>query len=204
MEFGNTKWDVRDWSEEQKVWFQEKCFGLGYTWFSQRTRTPSVIDNKGNFYFLGGNGLITSDIYEETDRFKIDHRSEKTWEDMFPTPNINVVEEIISMVFPEEEEEEEEEVNPFDALVFTQLEVVGASISLTKLSEDQLNFLMDKFELKSPKAVDTHITFQPECHVENMKLNFTGNTRTVYYTQPIHFEEPCFQLGFNDFFKEEE
>ncbi len=151
MEFGNTKFDVRDWSEEQKVQFQEKCFELGYSW---ECGGKIIYSAKFSALFLNGNGFITCGVILGNVPFKNDTRVEKTWEDMFPTTKLDVSKEIATLVFEalgkmEEEVIQEEEENGFEGLEYNQPDLIGDYyvVLLNCVSEEQLTFLEDNLEL---------------------------------------------------------
>ncbi|AUR84827.1 hypothetical protein NVP1063O_160 [Vibrio phage 1.063.O._10N.261.45.C7] len=79
LKFANTKWDVRTWTEEQKIKWQEKAFELGYT--LGRKKETSYLDSA--FSFLEGGGCMT--LYRgDIDYFYRCKEALKTFEDMFP------------------------------------------------------------------------------------------------------------------------
>lgn len=86
-------------------------------------------------------------------------------------------------LLPEEGEES------FDNLVFTQPLVFGASVPLKNLSDEQLMFIVDYFNLEQPSNHKTHFT----C------LSTTGER---YFSSPVDGCRPCYNLSFNDIFKE--
>lgn len=77
----------------------------------------------------------------------------------------------------------------FDNLVFTQPLVFGASVPLKNLSDEQLMFIVDYFDLEQPLNHKTHFT----C------LSTTGER---YFSSPVDGCRPCYNLSFNDIFKE--
>ncbi|CAH9014286.1 conserved hypothetical protein [Vibrio phage 501E54-1] len=150
MEFANTKWDVRNWTEEQKIQFQNKGFELGYGWL----HTGKEKYEKGfAFLSIDENGHMTF-IVADFSYFSSEPYVEKTWEDMFPTPKLDVIEEIVSMVFPEDTQEEYEGIG-FDNLTYLAPEEGVPNWEVSKLSDDQLQFLLDTFRIKEePVSVE--------------------------------------------------
>ncbi len=203
MKFGNTKWDVRDWSERQKVQFQEKCFELGYGWL----HTGKGKYEKGfDSIYINKVGYITF-MMSDFNYFKSISHTEKTWEDMFPTPKLDVSKEIATLVFEaldkmEGEVIQEEDGNGFDNLEFMQIPQLGASIRLDRLSEDQLVYITNMFDLPPRDIGFTHITFNPEVEIIAGRVVAPSKNDEVFYTIPAEAYKPCFNLSFNDFFKE--
>ncbi len=151
MEFGNTKFNVRYWSKEQKVQFQEKCFELGYGW---KCGGKTIYSVAFETIYLNGNGEITCGFMLEYAPFKNDSRVEKTWEDMFPTPKLDVSKEIATLGFDElakmeEEVIQEEAEGGFEGLEYNQPDLIGNYyvVPLNCVSEEQLTFLEANLDL---------------------------------------------------------
>ena len=79
LDFTNTKWDVRDWTREQKIQFQEKCFELGYTWAGYGVQH---LNATGYFLNSYNRGIIYTRSKDPVGEFS-DHK-ECFWADMFP------------------------------------------------------------------------------------------------------------------------
>ncbi|UZV41297.1 hypothetical protein vBVpaMR16F_231 [Vibrio phage vB_VpaM_R16F] len=77
----------------------------------------------------------------------------------------------------------------FDNLVFTQPLVFGASVPLKNLSDEQLMFIVDYFDLEQPSNHKTHFT----C---------LGTTGERYFSSPVDGCSPCYNLSFNQLFQE--
>ncbi|AUR89206.1 hypothetical protein NVP1121O_178 [Vibrio phage 1.121.O._10N.286.46.C4] len=84
----NTKYDVREWSEDMKSKFQEECFRLGYGW---RCDGKKVGKLAAVSYYLYPDAEITSiadceEYYSPISYryFANHHHEEKFYEDMFP------------------------------------------------------------------------------------------------------------------------
>lgn len=197
MEFSNTKFDVRDWSEEQKVQFQEKCFELGYGWgekgFNQR-----MIHIYYNTYYLNGDGSITFANLPDVRTFNNDHRVEKTWEDMFPTPKLDVSKEIATLVFEalgkmEEEVIQEEDEDGFENL--TYVHPVTSKIvnwEVKNLSDLQIQFMLGTLRLFDGVSVK-----------EVREAKYLFNTKEVGLCRSnlfLHGDDII--VSFNDTFKE--
>lgn len=105
-----------------------------------------------------------------------------------PTKVIEVAEEYFHKVTPQDLLPEEVEYS-FDNLVFIQPLVFGASVPLKNLSDEQLMFIADYFDLDQPSSHKTHFT----C------LSTTGER---YFSSPVYGCNPCYNLSFNDIFKE--
>lgn len=76
----NTKWDVRKWTEEQKIKFQEECFNFGYNW----TGRMQVKNIDATAYHINSDGRLW--FWEQDDIINFyspDYGIEKKWEDMF-------------------------------------------------------------------------------------------------------------------------
>lgn len=82
MNFDNTKWDVRDWTDEMKTKFQERMFDEGYCWGRFGcNKTVSFLD--AGSYFLREEVLLWMDM--NASNYFLEHEStEKTYEDVFP------------------------------------------------------------------------------------------------------------------------
>ena len=206
MDFANTKWFVRDWSEEQKVQFQEKCFELGYGW-SFKDNSQSVGQLDAVTYYLSKNGGITCSHFETTSR------GTKPWEDMFPAPKLDVSKEIATLVFEglakmeeegikeeeerikeEEETKQEEEESGFDNLTYL---TTGAGIPVWlvgNLSDEQIAYMLAvlrNLNATYPVSVEEVRKFKYLCHDCSIGLRRTN--------LPIRFQS---LVSFNDAFKE--
>lgn len=85
LKFAKTKWDISNWTKEQKVAFQEECFRLGYGWFLGGREIESL---SAFYYILHTDGDMTSGgSFLNFNR--LDNIREMKWEDMFPD---NVIE----------------------------------------------------------------------------------------------------------------
>ncbi|CAH9014335.1 conserved hypothetical protein [Vibrio phage 424E50-1] len=191
MEFANTKWDVRNWTEEQKIQFQNKGFELDYGWL----HTGKEKYEKGfAFLSIDGNGHMTF-IVDDFAYFSSKPYVEKTWEDMFPTPKLDVIEEIVSMVFPEDTQDEDEGIG-FDNLTYLAPEEGVPNWEVSKLSDDQLQFLLDTFRIKE-KPVSVEFT-----------RTYGGGYKYLYINTIVGIghtnlqEEGDVIVSFNDTFKE--
>lgn len=87
--FLNTKWDARNWTEEQKDAFLEECYRLGYNWpLGVSTIRRLDYDKAYRIYDNGQLGYWSGDAYNfKEPRFG----TEKKWEDMFPDSSTEVV-----------------------------------------------------------------------------------------------------------------
>ncbi len=197
MEFGNTKWDVRDWTEEQKVQFQEKCFELGYQWLDTGKK---VYSSSIYFIYLNGNGNITANFMEDLAYFNNNYRAEKTWEDMFPTPKLDVSKEIATLVFEAldkmEEEVIQEDGNGFEGLEYDQPDLIDNYyvVPLNCVSAEQLTFLEDNLDLHpSYKLSDNEVPVG--------LASLTGEGDWFFCTRIDNLDT---RIAFNDLFKYEE
>ncbi len=194
MEFGNTKFDVRDWTEEQKVQFQEKCFELGYGWL----HTGKGKYEKGfDFLYINKNGDITL-MMSDFNYFKSTSHTEKTWEDMFPTPTLDVSKEIATLVFEALDKMEEEVIQGEDGNGFDNLKFVAPvtdkilNWEVKNLSDLQIQFMLNNLRVSD------------ECSVKEVR-----ECKYLYRSEELglgksdlflHGED--FIASFNDTFKE--
>ncbi len=198
MQFGNTKFDVRDWTEEQKVQFQEKCFELGYGWLHTG---KEVYDTPFSFLFISGNKDFTCSEENDLEYFKHNYRAEKTWEDMFPTPKLDVSKEIATLVFEaldkmEEEVIQEEEENGFEGLEYHPPNLIDKYyvVPLDCVSDEQLTFLEDNLDLHpSYKLSDNEVPVG--------LASLTGEGDWFFCTRVDTLDT---RITFNDLFKYEE
>ncbi len=152
----NTKWDVRDWSEEQKTLWQEKCFELGFSWWC----VPEAVSNQdATHYWLEQDLDILYISDSDHDYFLRDEAVQKQFSDMFPEYEIpkpiDVVEEIrqlfIAKMGKEDFEggsDEDEDERGFDGLVYVEPRLIEKYyvILLSDLSEAQILFLEDNLQ----------------------------------------------------------
>lgn len=82
---------------------------------------------------------------------------------------------------------EYEEGCGFEDLVFVQPDILGASISLKKMSSEQINFICKYFNIEQPEKEKTHFS----CLTVGEK----------YFSSTADKEKPCYNLSFNDIFK---
>ena len=186
-----TEWDVRDWSEEQKRWWQEKSFKLGFSWPSGSTKVRHL-------------GAEVFQLWDDMDmtysgKFSRDKDfTEKQFSDMFPDHEapkpINVVEEIKQLFLAEMDKEDfdgDEDERGFEGLVYVEPKDYTPNIAKHNLSEDQLNFIIGKFgglEMTS-KEEDTYI------YIDD------GVVKTTRY--PLYTTKDKI-VTFNDLFKYED
>ncbi len=80
-DFINTKWDAREWTEEQKAQWQKRMFDFGLVWKSGDT---NILYLDKCYYFIDQSGFITcDDLYDE---YAIRPEEPASYEDAFPSP----------------------------------------------------------------------------------------------------------------------
>lgn len=78
----STTWDARDWTEEQRIQFQEKCFELGYRWGGNKT----IQHFEAKTYQLWNHGIGYTNNIDWLERaIRAGTFTPKKWEDMFPS-----------------------------------------------------------------------------------------------------------------------
>jgi len=135
-DFYGTFWDVSDWTEGQKIQWQQRCFELGFSW-SFGLPTPKYFG--ADTYFLEKNLGIS---YSSSQHRDSDCPTEKHYEDMFPAQpeeKLDIIAEIVKLVRESQSVEEEGEES-FDGLVYVAPEV-SSYIFVPDLSDEQKNFL---------------------------------------------------------------
>lgn len=194
-----TKWDVRDWSAEQKILWQQECFKLSLTWGGSIT----VDHLTATHYFIGQLGLTYIDDNDHEYFLRKSSHKEKQFTDMFPdyeAPKpIDVVEEIKQLFVAEmgkgdsegcSAEDEDEDERGFEGLVYVETGIMGASIPFKSLSEEQLAFIIETFNISVPTPCKTHVSFL--------------TTGEVYFSSPRQSDKSCYNLTFNQLFKYED
>ncbi|CAM0059271.1 hypothetical protein VPHK460_0211 [Vibrio phage K460] len=150
----SSKWDVRDWSEEQRTWWQQECFKLGILWFCSSVAELDHLDAEDcAFYYIEPTGILMQDDHDCETEFTELNFTEKQFSDMFPDyeapKSVNVVEEI-TQLFSEEMDKEgsDEDERGFEGLVYVEPKFIEKYyvILLSDLSEEQLLFLEDNLQ----------------------------------------------------------
>lgn len=143
-DFYNTSWDASDWTVEQKIKWQEKCFELGFSWKGE----TEVKFTQSNFYQLGYHD-ITWD-YEHARVYTI-----KQYSDMFPDEvpakqftQEEMIQYIVDQVNERTSEEEtvDEDERGFEGLECVWDGKITLYLDFNKLSEDQIEFCYDYFK----------------------------------------------------------
>lgn len=188
-DFYNTKWDVRDWTEEQKIQWQEKCFELGFAWIkSGHTFSHPYAD----FYYLERSIAITWGLGGAVGY------TEKQFSDMFPEeaplqPKLDVIQEIVVMVEShksEISEEGDEDERGFEGLVYVEPKYSHSYIVLDKLSEEQKTFIQQNLDCDE----DVSTTRYP-------KLSIHGSS---WFTGFGFTNDTLLEVSFNHIFKYKE
>ena len=79
-DFFKTKWDQSEWTLEQKIKWQQKCFELGFSWGF--TEAGDTIQNLDKVYFYLSHSTL---LYDHTEvDYEDDYSTPNVWEDMFP------------------------------------------------------------------------------------------------------------------------
>lgn len=195
-DFIDTKWNACDWTEEQKIKWQEKCFELGFSWQGK----TKVLGLNCNFFWMGDNNHLYFDN-NDYEFFLEEDSVEKQFSDMFPEknpvqpemkPEIDVIQEIVDMVESRkgEVEESEEDEHGFEGLVYVEPENDMSYLVLDKLSEEQKMFIQQN--LKCDECIVT--TKYP-------KLSISCGE---YYTGFGFTDDTSLEISFNDIFKYKE
>lgn len=95
----DTKWDVSDWSEEQKVWWQTACFDLGISW-SVGYEELTILHLDRDYYVVsewssGQEITWCADL----EYFQGHHGEDKQFSDMFPNHEAQKPINVIGSVF---------------------------------------------------------------------------------------------------------
>ena len=195
----STKWDVRDWSEEQRTLWQQECFQLGMKWYRESVAKLEHLDTEDYaFYYIEPTAVLMQDDHGCEQEFTELGFTEKQFTDMFPNYEapkpINVVEEIKQLFLAEMDKEDfdgDEDERGFEGLVYVEPKDYTPNIAKHNLSEDQLNFIIGKFgglEMTS-KEEDTYI------YIDD------GVVKTTRY--PLYTTKDKI-VTFNDLFKYED
>ncbi|AUR94155.1 hypothetical protein NVP1193O_024 [Vibrio phage 1.193.O._10N.286.52.C6] len=189
-DFQGTWFDVSEWTEEQKTQFQLKCFELGYKWFTDDVRVQELGASR---YFL----IRDCITYSTGQYYSREHEVQKQFTDIFPeyeAPKpIDVVEEIKQLFLAEMDKntfEGDEAERGFEGLVYVETGILGASIPFKSLSEGQLTFITEMFDITETTIGKTHVTFL--------------TTGEVYFSSPKQSDKSCYNLTFNQLFKYED
>lgn len=190
QKFAGRKWDARNWTREQKIQWQEKAFELGYRWFG--VREFEYIDK--DFFITPFTG--TWMFFGESANHGFESSGELlTFEDMFPEEEeekLDVIKEITELFYERllEEDVSDEEERGFEGLVYVQPKVFGASVPLKNLTEPQIEFISEMFNIGLPPEGKTHFSCL--------------STGDRYYSRPKWYNDSCYNLSFNDLFKYED
>ena len=161
-------------------------------WEDEETTQESIFNNPRWVTVKGDDGDTISFFGYQLicgKDYKVINKSDGGYDiQLTPTKVIEVAEEYFHKVTPQDLLPKEVEES-FDNLVFTQPLVFGASVPLKNLSNEQLMFIVDYFNLEQPSNHKTHFT----C------LSTTGER---YFSSPVDGCRPCYNLSFNDIFKE--
>lgn len=152
-DFYDTKWDTREWTEEQKIQWQEKCFELGFSWQGK----VKIHGLDAEYYWLDRNNFIylSTNDYEY---FLTESSEEKHYEDMFPEQSeekLDVIAEIVKLVHEAQGvEEEEEEEDSFEGLVYVAPEeeqdwMKYFSLGRKSCSEAQWDYILENCPLSA-------------------------------------------------------
>jgi hypothetical protein len=77
MDFKHTKWDQSKWTEEQKIQWQNRCFGLGYYWQRKESTTPVNLHMDCFVIESSSRLAVITESFEDYDHI------ECLWDDMF-------------------------------------------------------------------------------------------------------------------------
>lgn len=203
-EFLMTEWDVRDWSEKQRVQWQEKCFELGFSW----PLSGKTVSHTGrSFYYFLGYGDILHGFSTDTD-FTL-----KQFEDMFPAKELlqedeklDVVSEILELVNQRKQEVEEGVVqeNPsqegtgFENLTYhcpKHLTDEYLCIDVCNLSSAQKEFLVENLEWSCSVSSEELLKLQKGF------LNLCSDGRDKWFFSPCKTYVDT-EIFFNTIYKE--
>ncbi|CAM0057649.1 hypothetical protein VPHK406_0168 [Vibrio phage K406] len=147
----SSKWDVRDWSEEQRTLWQQECFQLGIKWYRESVAKLEHLDTEDYaFYYIEPTAVLMQDDHGCEQEFTELGFTEKQFTDMFPNYEapkpINVVEEIKQLFLAEMDKEDfdgDEDERGFEGLVYVEPKLIEKYyvIPLAWLSEEQSTFL---------------------------------------------------------------
>ncbi|CAM0054715.1 hypothetical protein VPH184E373B_0187 [Vibrio phage 184E37-3b] len=197
----NIKWDVRDWSEEQRTLWQQECFKLGMSWFCSSVAEIDHLDAEDYaFYYIEPTGILMHDDHDCETEFTELNFTEKQLSDMFPdyeAPKlINVVEEITQLFsegMDKEDSEVDEDERGFEGLVYVEPKFIEKYyvIPLAWLSEEQSTFLNNTLDFHPHSdSVDEEVA------VGLASLEGKGNW--FFCTQ---IDESDTRISFNQLFK---
>ena len=144
-DFYNTKWDVREWTEDMKIQWQNKCFELGFSWNGK----TEVFGLDANFFWMSGTNLDANDYKY----FLGESSTEKYYEDMFPEQpeeKLDDVAEIVKLVHEVQSVEEDS----FDGLVYVAPEeeqdwMKYFSLERKSCSEAQWDYILENCPLSA-------------------------------------------------------
>ena len=208
-----TKWDVRDWSEEQRTLWQQECFQLGMKWYRESVAKLEHLNTEDYaFYYIEPTAVLMQDDHGCEQEFTELGFTEKQFTDMFPNyeapKSINVVEEITKL-FSEEMDKEDSEVDEdergFERLALNKKVIPSGSnwvIYLKGLSREQLYFMESFFKTDCrynllgdiQDVVMGHLGHNDENH-----LHMWSN-----YSKDFLPSNTCTVVSFNDLFKYED
>lgn len=137
-DFYGSKWDARDWTEEQKIQWQNKCFELGFSWQGK----VKIHGLDADYYWLDSDNFLYLESMDY-EYFLTESSEEKHYEDIFPEQpeeKLDVIAEIVKLVHEAQSVEDVEDEDSFDGLVYVAPEV-SSYIFVPDLSEEQKNFL---------------------------------------------------------------
>lgn len=137
-DFYDTKWDARDWTEEQKIKWQNKCFELGFSWQEQ----VEIYGLDADYYWLDSDNFLYLDSMDY-EYFLTENSEEKLYEDMFPAQpeeKLDIIAEIVKLVQEAQSDEDVEDEDSFEGLVYVAPEE-DCEILVSSLSSEQKEFL---------------------------------------------------------------
>lgn len=167
MNFDNTKWDAREWTEGMKTKWQEKMFSLGYAW-GGGDQDIRYLD--AGFYCVYGDKCITF-IHKIHKRFARKFMTEKTYADAFPElARDNFDEEFDAMFAQQEAKVDSDNVEVVN-------ELSGGSCNYYTVSIDKPTTLQNQYTVECNDLIESlGLTWQ-EANIYK-EIFRTANERT--------------------------
>lgn len=192
-DFYFTKWDAREWTDEQKTRWQEKCFELGFSW---GCGIGGVENLHATYYLLEDSKEITFLEISNRESFLVNGAKQMFFEDMFPSENseqpahaLDVVAAIVEQVNLRKQQLEcEEDDRGFEGLIYVEPDNQWDCLVLSKLTEDQKKFIFEELVCDESPLTTSY-----------PKISFVGSSWTTGYGIDGQRE-----VTFNDLFQYKE
>lgn len=155
----NTKFDIRDWTQEMKFLFQEEMFKLGFRWWGDDSSRVIHLDHC--YYFLSG-GLITFTELGKHKYFESKEYLELTWKDLFKeVSDTDLVEEFLDKVGLSSDLHIHHSVSPQNVTTGEVKDSLGSYIS-PEPEPFKFNFQTDAVTEWTDKHYDNYYTLTEE------------------------------------------